>query len=263
MRNFIIFIKTGVGIALLCLIFGTDIAGAFPTAQQSTTTISGGDGAFSLELPEDWVFEDQLESAGVFAYGDSDDSMQSRLDSANPDTATTTTITGSGGLIFLYTPEVLGFEDEGSVDLDLLIDQVMDNLESQGFVIVGEPESIELEDGTMVYVMATGLENGYVALAMGGGLVAFVTATGDSQTFKTDRELLFTILQSLHMPAADEVSVSAEEPTPTEESETTPQPRATATASGGGGRIVPLQTATPGQSGGRIVPVLPTATPAS
>lgn len=235
-------------------------------AAGEVTLVRGEDDRLSVELPSNWLFNDLLASDNLFLYGNSEVAVLSRLFSVRPDLTESLLLTGSGGLIILYTPEALGLPPD--FDQNALMAQVLSGIEGQGFTVAANVVELQLEQGLLLYAMVEGTETGYIALAFLDDQIVYMTATGDSGSFNADQEALYAILNSLHVPAASEQTATPSGgggivPLQTATPSGGIAPAQTATpSSGGGGRIVPVGTAQPTESGGGIAPTQ-TATPSS
>ncbi len=179
----------------------------------------------------------------------------------------------------MFTPADLGLND--SFDGNALMNQVLTNVQNQGYRVQGSVQVVPLNggQGALLYAVVLGPENGYIALEFAPGVIAYITATGDAQSITTDQNTLFAILQSVQIPAAGAqgsgglgnpfgppatpaptkgggLGLPLATAAPTQGGQIVPL--ATAAPTQGGGQIVPFQTATPAEGGGHIVPVQPT-----
>ncbi len=175
-----------------------------PTQSSSDTpqTYRSSDNQVSLVLPGAGTILDHIADQQTLAYGENDAAAQSRLYSVNPDLAPRTPISGTGGVIILYSMDRFGINPQNP-DLAPLMERALGGL--QGYTV--EQAAQPLAGGGLYAVIASGSERGYLALIPFGDQIAYVTATTTPDRFSGDNEaLLLGIVESVRIPAASEES---------------------------------------------------------
>lgn len=164
-------------------------------------TFRSSDQRLSLDLPPGWTVTDDIAAQNTLAYGDSPEAAQSRLASARPDLAEKLPISGNGGLVILYPVAQFDVNPQ-TPDLGPLMTQALAQLKSQGYV-TDAPIALESIAGGL-YAYIKGTEVGYLALIPFGDQIAYVTATGTSDSFGAAEDALVAIIESVRSPAAPE-----------------------------------------------------------
>ncbi len=179
-----------------------------PTAQAQDSdltpqTVRSSDDQVSLVLPGEGTVLDYIADDQILAYGDSDTAAQSRLYSAKPDLAPKTALSGSGGVIILYSMDRFGIDPQNP-DLAPLMQQALAGL--TGYTVEQAAQPLEGSSDALVAVIASGVERGYLALIPFGDQIAYVTATTLPANFESNAPLLLEIIKSVRVPADTEES---------------------------------------------------------
>jgi hypothetical protein len=168
-----------------------------PEAPGSTpSVVRSAGGEVSVNLPAGWASSDLVASDKVLAFGDTQESMQSRVD-AYKSSAGAVQVTGNGGLILVLSAADL--QVQPPIDAESLLSQ---ELAGGSYQVIEQVQKFDVAGGSGAYAVVTsGGQEGYLALIAFGDKAALVSATGTPETFAASRDLLLTIVKSVHVPA--------------------------------------------------------------
>jgi hypothetical protein len=92
--------------------------------------------------------------------------------------------------------------DPQTLDLEPLMTQTLNGLESAGYVVTEAPQAFDTDSGSDgIYAIVQGSEVGYVALVPFGQQIAYITGTGTPDSFEANRAVLEAIVRSVRVPA--------------------------------------------------------------
>ncbi len=193
---------------------------ANPDSQTPLTQyIQSSDGRVSVRLPEGWAYTDVVASENILAYGDSADAVAGRLNDVRGQTSI---IVGNGGSIVLLNVADYGFTTASIEVLKSVMDSGLLGVQNVGGSVLEDPQQVEINPGQAIIlaVITSAGERGYAATIGFGEMMAIMTATGTPTTWDANRDLLYSIIQSVripadpstappdeNLPAADEVTV--------------------------------------------------------
>ncbi len=165
-----------------------------------TQYIQSSDGRVSVRLPDGWTYTDVVAGENILAYGDSPDAVASRLSDVRGQTST---ITGNGGTIVLLNLADYGFTTASTDVLKSVMDSGLVGVQNVGGSVLEDPQEVEINPGQTIVLAAiqAGGEQGYAATIGFGEMIAIMTATGTPTTWDANRDLLYTIIQSVRIPA--------------------------------------------------------------
>ena len=189
-----------------------------------TQPIVSVDDLVSVQVPADWLSNDQIETLGVLYIGDSLNAIETR---AIEEGEAQPPVIGLGGQIIPQTLTDAGAE---LVSPELLEELLAGSLETLGDIesaIVEDATAITFESGVLGHyiILSSGNEQYIVAYLGFDDDLALVNLSSTIEEFDANRDLLFAILETIHIPAEDmSESVEGTELVPLEPS---PQPEET------------------------------------
>lgn len=175
--------------------------GTVPTTESNL--VRSSDELVSIVLPDGWLYTDEIETNNILAFGDSEIGMQSRYDVALADDPSTVVIDGSGGVVRLFDLAEVGI-DPAAPDVTPLMAQIEQVYRDNGFDIIEPPTEFIANGGfTGQYlVFDSQAQYGYFMLVAFDEKLAFMTATSTPADFPDVQELLFSVVESVSVPAA-------------------------------------------------------------
>ncbi|MBI5928856.1 MAG: hypothetical protein HY862_06085 [Chloroflexi bacterium] len=167
-----------------------------------TQYVQSSDGRVSLLLPDTWTYTDVAASENILTYGESVDAVTGRLNDARGQTGL---IVGNGGTIILQNVADYGYTVASTDILKSLMDSVLLQLQNAGGTILEDAQEVEINSGQTIVlaIIATAGEHGYAAVLGSGDTIAIMTATGTPSTWEANRDLLYSIIQNVHIPAEE------------------------------------------------------------
>ena len=188
-------------LALLTSLIAPMTAFANPPRQTSLTQyVQSSDGRVSLRLPDGWTYTDVVASENILTYGDSADAVTGRLNDVRGQTSF---IVGNGGTIVLLNVADYGYTTASVEVLKSVMDSGLLGVQDVGGTVLEQPQEVEINPGQTIFlaVIEAGSEKGYAATIGFGDMMALMTATGTPATWESNRDLLYSIIQSVRMPA--------------------------------------------------------------
>lgn len=172
-----------------------------PAPDNEIITIPAKENRLSISIPADWLVLDRAADLGTYAYGNTEEAVRSRFGTVYPESLTSSIpLTGLGGLIVLYSMAEYGV-DPATPNLQPLMARLLQSLTDSGYEIVEQITPLGSAAANGIYMVARGAEYGYIALVPFGDEIAYISATGMSDTFEPNRDLLMGILRSVRVPA--------------------------------------------------------------
>lgn len=188
-------------LALLTSLIVPVTALANPAHQTPLTQyVQSSDGRVSLRLPESWTYTDVVAGENILTYGDSADAVTGRLNDVRGQTSI---IVGNGGTIVLLNVADYGYTTASTEVLKSVMDSGLLGVQNVGGSVLEDPQEVEINPGQTIIlaVILAGGEQGYAATIGFGDMMALMTATGTPTTWEANRDLLYSIVQSVRMPA--------------------------------------------------------------
>lgn len=191
-------------ITLFTVMFLFALSFSLTSAQDDLQVVRSSDGRISIRLPSDWTTFDYMEDGNYFIYGSSEAAAQGRLNDFNSEPAL---LVEEGGFLYLISAEEFGIPEVNDAALILLMEEFLNIVEEGGGQTLEEmtPFQIAGSDGYRS-VLQSGNEQGFIAVIGFEDHILMATATGTRRTFDDNRELLETILLSIHVPAEEGVT---------------------------------------------------------
>lgn len=177
----------------------------------NSSLVRSEDEVVSIVIPEGWLFIDDLAANNVLAFGSTEGGMQSRRDAALADDPASVDVTDSGGVVQVFSFDEVGI-DPAAPDVSPLIGQIRNLYVRVGFTVIEEPTEFKAGDGSagQFFIFDSGTQYGYYVLVAFDETIVAMTATGTTDTFTSEQDLLFSVVQSLTSPAAPEIAVDVE-----------------------------------------------------
>lgn len=173
------------------------------TTDSNVNLAASADGSLSVVVPEGWTTIDQLAADNVFAFGNTDDGAASRRDVLLADDPSTVPVLDSGGVVRVLVSSENGI-DPANPDVLPLMGQIEDAFASNGWEIVESVTGFQaVGDNPGAYIIFnSGPQHGYsVLVAFGEDLVLMTATSTSTEEFEVQQELLFSVVQSVSMPA--------------------------------------------------------------
>ncbi|MCB9437187.1 MAG: hypothetical protein H6673_09375, partial [Anaerolineales bacterium] len=176
----------------------TEVADSNIPIAELSQEVSSDDGLVTMSLPETWVAVDYLTNYGALLFAEDDAAIQSRVD------YTIDFSTDLAGLSGQVVPQTLDDVAAEAVTPDLLTELLqvqLEVVEEDGGQIVEEPIAFELENGVFGrYAVVDVLgQRSFVAYLGFSDSVALVAVSASPDVFETNRETLFSIIQSVRV----------------------------------------------------------------
>lgn len=179
------------------------VAAAPPPQAPLNQYVQSSDGRVSLRLPDSWVYTDVVATENIIAFGETDAAMVGRLNDLRGEPGL---LISNGGTITLFNVADYGLT-ETSVDV---LQTVMDSgiaavTEEPGGDVLEEPQVVEINPGQEIVlaVITSAGERGYAAMLGFGDTLAIMTATSTPTSWEANRDLLYSIIQSVRIPAEE------------------------------------------------------------
>ena len=174
------------------------------TTANNVNLVASSDDRLSIIVPEGWFTVDQLAADNVFAFGNTQDGANSRRDILLADDPSTIPVLDSGGVIRVLSSSENNI-DSANPDVMPLMGQIEDAFASNGWEI-DTPSTgfLAIGDNPGAYIIFdSGPQYGYsVLVAFGEDLVLMTATSTTAKEFGLQQELLFSVVQSISMPAA-------------------------------------------------------------
>ena len=187
-----------------------ETGGSTPTNNVDVTDsnvnlFASSDGRMSVVVPDGWATIDQLATDNVLAFGNTDAGASTRRDVILADDPSTIFVEDSGGVIRILSSTENGI-DPNNPDVMPLMQQIEAAFVSNGWELIESATSfVGTGDNPGAYIIFnSGPQYGYSVLVAFGEDLVLLTATGTTEAeFTEQRELLFSVVQSVSIPAAE------------------------------------------------------------
>lgn len=190
-------------------------------------TFVGATDRVSVQVPADWLSNDQIETLGILYIGNSIEAIETR---AAVEGETLPPVVGVGGQII---PQTLADTGGEAVTPELLAELLAGSLEAAPDIdielaTIEGPTAITFDNGVIGHyiILSSGNEQSILAYLGFAEDVALVNLSSTVEEFDANRDLLFAILETISVPAeigvapiedAEGADVAPVEPEETEE----------------------------------------------
>ncbi len=174
------------------------------TAQDGLQVVQSSDGRVSIRLPADWVTIDLVADEGIFVYASEESAAQGRLNDYRGEPAL---LVGEGGTLTVFSLEDLGLTIVDAGVLQSFMEFIVAELDTGGEILEGPTEGTLSSGALANYVLIQiGNEKGFIGvLGFDEGVILF-TATGTNASFAENEALLFSLVETISVPAESGVT---------------------------------------------------------
>lgn len=172
---------------------GTGLGGGTASTGQ---TVAASDNSLSVVLPDGWVSQDNMASAGYFAFGENAAELQNRITFWETDSSIP--ITGLGGVITLYNYADLGYTAD-TMDPVTTLDNFIQNL---SLVTVQPTQTFNIAGVVASYaVVEWGASQGVLMIIPFQERLALVYASTTAANINANLTLLLSVAETVRVPA--------------------------------------------------------------
>lgn len=172
---------------------GTGLGGGTASTGQ---TVAASDNSLSVVLPDGWVSQDNMASAGYFAFGENATELQNRITFWETDSSIA--ITGLGGIITLYNYADLGYTAD-TMDPVQTLDNFIQNL---SLVTVQESDTFNIAGVVASYaIVEWGSSQGVLMIIPFQERLALIYASTTAANINANLTLLLSVAETVRVPA--------------------------------------------------------------